>query len=195
MESQFGIIPGVIRTRVGYAGGEAEHPTYSRIGDHTETVQIDFDPQRITYGDLLRIFWNSHSPTDRTWDRQYMHAVFYHDENQHQQALVSKAALQKETGRTIRTAVLPLHSFTMAEDYHQKYLLNRRSELVRELKRIYPLRKDFVDSTAVARLNGYIGGHGGMEQLTGEIQSLGLSAESRHALMELVRGRKRSLFN
>jgi len=77
------MIEGVIRTRVGYAGGEMEGPSYGKMGDHAETVQVDFDPGRITYAQLLKIFWASHRPTSRNWSRQYMNAIFYHDDEQH----------------------------------------------------------------------------------------------------------------
>jgi methionine-S-sulfoxide reductase len=171
---------------VGYAGGQTANPDYDHIGDHTEVVQIDYDPRRITYTDLLDLFWSNHRPTQRTWARQYMNAVFYHDQHQRQQALKSKASMEAKLARRIHSNVLPLHSFTQAEDYHQKYLLKRRMDLVRELQRIYPLRKDFVDSTAAARLNGYVGGYGTKEQLTREIRHLGLSPEGQKILRDVV---------
>jgi hypothetical protein len=93
IESQFGMIEGVIRTRVGYAGGEMEEPSYGKMGDHTETVQVDFDPGRITYAQLLEIFWASHRPTSRNWSRQYMNAIFYHDDEQRRLAMVSKSVV------------------------------------------------------------------------------------------------------
>lgn len=116
-----------------------------------------------------------------------MNAVFYHNEKQRIQASDSKAAIEEKLGRTVHTEVLPLISFTRAEDYHQKYLLGRRSALARELKRIYPIHKDFVDSTAVARLNGYVGGNGSMTQLSSEIEKLGLSLKSQQNLTEMVK--------
>jgi peptide methionine sulfoxide reductase MsrA len=61
---------------VGYAGGMKKNPTYRSLGDHTETVQIDFDPSVIPYGELLAVFWESHEPGSSTWSRQYMNAVF-----------------------------------------------------------------------------------------------------------------------
>jgi methionine-S-sulfoxide reductase len=108
----------VIRTRVGYAGGRKANPDYGHIGDHTETVQVDYDPQRITYNELLDIFWRSHKPTGRSWSRQYMNAVFYHDDRQRQLAMDSKAAVEKKIGQGVKTEVAPLRTFTMAEDYH-----------------------------------------------------------------------------
>jgi len=193
VDAQFGAIEGVIRTRVGYAGGQTENPDYGNIGDHTEAVQVDFDPQKISYATLLAVFWESHRPDSRSWKRQYLNAVFYHDARQEQEALTSRAALEDRLGRNVRTEVLPLRSFTRAEDYHQKYILKRESELMRELSRMYPNHRDLVDSTAVARLNGYVGGHGSPEQLDREIERLGLSPESRKKVEEIVRGK--GLFN
>ena len=80
---------------------------------------------RITYARLLDIIWESHRPTGRNSSGQYMNAIFYHDEGQQRKALASKAALEKKLGRSVTTRVLPVRSFTMAEDYHQKYILKR----------------------------------------------------------------------
>jgi peptide-methionine (S)-S-oxide reductase len=171
---------------VGYAGGQTERPTYMTIGDHTETVQIDYDPLRISYDDLLAVFWNSHDPSGRAWSRQYLNAIFFHDEGQRQTALASKKARESVGGRAVHTEVLPVRSFTLAEDYHQKYLLKRRTDLMRELSRLYPEHTDFVNSTAVARINGYVGGYGSQAQLLREIDMLGLSPAARKTLLDLV---------
>ncbi len=180
---------------MGYAGGRMENPDYSNLGDHTETVQVDFDPQRISYSQLLDIFWSSHDPTDRTWMRQYMNAIFYHNERQRELAIASLAAEQKKLDGNVRSQVLPVRTFYLAEDYHQKYLLGRRSDLAREMTRIYPQKKDFVASTAVARLNGYAGGNGSPEQLAREIDDLGLSPVGRQALTEWVNRKGKGWFN
>ena len=162
-------------------------PTYRKMGDHTETVQVDYDPQRITYAQLLDIFWKSHMPTRRSWSRQYMSAVFYHNEEQRQQALASKATLEQNIGHAVKTNVVPLRSFTMAEDYHQKYILKKHRALSNQMARIYPNHQDFVDSPAVTRLNGYAGGHATADQLSREIDILGLSAEGKNRLADLVK--------
>ena len=148
---------------------------------------MDYDPQRITYARLLAIFWTSHKPTGRIRSRQYMNAIFYHDERQRKAGEKSKTALTRKTGRTIHTAVVPLRSFNLAENYHQKHLLKRQSTLAAELSRIYPRDRDFIASTAAARLNGYAGGHGSPAQLAREIDRLGLSAKGRQTLRALVR--------
>jgi len=177
----------VIRTRVGYAGGRKDAPTYRSMGDHTETVQVDYDPERITYRQLLDFFWKSHKPTSGRWSRQYMNAVFYHNEEQRRLAMASKAEVVQKKGRPVKTEVAPLRSFTMAEDYHQKYILKGRDVLEREISRIYPNHQDLVNSTAASRLNGYAGGNGSRDQLTREFESLGLSIEGRKVLFEMVR--------
>jgi peptide-methionine (S)-S-oxide reductase len=166
-----------------------DHPSYRNLGDHTEAVQVDFDPQRISYSELLAIFWDSHRPTSQPRSRQYLHAIFYHDEQQAQQALASKAAVEHKLGRPVRTEVLPLRSFTRAEDYHQKYMLKRDKALMEELSRIFPDHRDLVDSTAAARLNAYMGGYGSQTQFDREIDSLGLSPENRAKVANLVCGK------
>ena len=164
-----------------------EGPSYGNMGDHTETVQVDFDPERITYAQLLEIFWSSHRPTSRNWSRQYMNVVFYHDEERRRVAMDSKIALGQKNGATIRTEVLPIRSFTLAENYHQKYMLKQHSKFKGELSRIYTKHPDFVASTAVSRLNGYAGGNGTRDQLSRELETLGLSAEGKRVLSETVR--------
>ncbi len=183
------MIDGVIRTRVGYAGGRQANPDYHHMGDHTETVQVDYDPQRVTYNQLLEIFWQSHTPTSRSGPRQYMRAVFYHNEPQRQLAMASKDVVEQQMGTSVMTQVVPLRTFTMAEDYHQKYLLKQNYTLKAEMARIYPQHRAFVDSTAVSRLNGYAGGHGGKKQFSQDIDRLGLSDAGKKALTEMVQRR------
>jgi len=163
------------------------YPTYRKIGDHTETVQVDYDPNRLSYSQLLDIFWQNHNPESRSGSGQYMHAVFYHDDDQRRQAEASKEAIEQKLGRKVQTKVMPLHSFTMAEEYHQKYYLKANDVLKRDLQRIYPKHSDFVNSTAAARLNGYLGGYGNREQLSLEIKRLGLSERAQITLDKLVR--------
>ena len=180
---------------MGYAGGQADNPNYNHIGDHTETVQVDYDPRKISYARLLDIFWNSHDPTQKTWMRQYMHVIFFDTERQRELAMTSLAAVEKKIGRKVRSQVLPLRAFYLAEDYHQKYLLKRRTDFMRAMSGIYPDQKKFINSTAVARLNGYVGGHGSPEQLAREIDGLGLGPGGRKALTDLVGGKSSGWLN
>ena len=177
---------------MGYAGGEKLDPTYYSLGDHTETLQLDYDPARISYEALLEIFWNSHNPARQAWNRQYMSALFYHNAGQQELALETKARQEagrrgKILGRKIYTEILPAGPFYRAEDYHQKYLLQRRGELMQEYRAIYPNFVDLVDSTAATRVNGYVGGYGSLAALETELDSLGLSPAGREKLVRMVR--------
>jgi len=181
-DAQFGIVPGVIRTRVGYAGGTTEHPTYHDLGDHTECIQIDYDPARLTFEQVLDRIWVSHNPCVRTEYKQYRNAIFYETDAQRKAIEASKDRKEAELGKTIKTAVLALTRFHLAEDYHQKYELRCTEGLIEEFKTIYPEAKDLCNSTAAARVNGYIAGKGTREQLKSEIEQLGLSPEGRKRL-------------
>lgn len=182
---------GVIRTRVGYTGGSAVDPTYHRLGDHTETVEIDFDPRRISYEDLLAMFWASHDPRRAPWSVQYKNVVFLHDEEQRAAAERSRERMARALAADVRTEILPAARFYRAEGYHQKYRLRGAGRLATEYEAIYPREDDFVDSTAVARANGYLDGYGTLEQLESEIDRLGLSAEGSAQLLTHVSRRRR----
>ena len=176
----------MIRTRVGYAGGSTNNPTYYNLGDHSETIQIDYDPTNVTYEELLEVFWDSHYPTAQPWSRQYMSIVFYDNEDQRRLAIESKEREESRLGHDIVTEIIPYSEFYLAEDYHQKYYLRQEGELVRELIAIYPDISDLINSTAMARLNGYVGGYGTPETLEKELNSLGLSDTGKKRLLEIA---------
>jgi methionine-S-sulfoxide reductase len=180
----------VVRTRVGYAGGTTENPTYYQLGDHTETIQIDYDPSQVSYRELLEVFWNGHAPTRASWSRQYASIIFYHDEEQRQQAEASKEQYEAQCGCRVATEILPAPTFYLAEDYHQKYYLRQSALFMGELSALYPDAADFVNSTEAARLNGYLGGHGTLSDLQAEIDDLRLSPEAQEALLERFANRR-----
>ena len=175
-----------MRTRVGYCGGLQARPTYQRLGDHTETIEIDFDPNRISYTQLLEVFWHSHNPSRRPWSRQYMSAIFFHDAAQKALAEQSKSASELDLNKTIHTLIVPLTQFHRAELYHQKYQLRRQQEVFREFEAMYPNPWHVVDSTSAARTNGYLGGHGTLRKLEGELPLLGLSDQSQQKLWRII---------
>jgi len=149
----------VLRTRVGYAGGTAPSPTYRTLGDHTETLQIDFDPQMISYKELLDVFWNEHEPAAPAYSRQYRSLILVHDALQQQIAEKSKTEQEKLTGVKYHTAIETLQIFYLAENYHQKYYLRQRSSLMHDLLIAYPDEPSFINATLSARLNAVAGGH------------------------------------
>jgi methionine-S-sulfoxide reductase len=175
---------GIIRTRVGYAGGSTADPTYHNIGDHSETIQIDYDPSVISYGELLEIFWSAHNPRTPSSSRQYRSAIFYHDERQQRAATAVRNERSKD-GR-IYTDIIPFFDFYLAEDYHQKYYLRNDALLMGELNQLYATEESFVNATTPARLNGYLGGFGTPEQLESELPAFGLSPQAQSYLRDRV---------
>ena len=132
--------PGVITTAVGYEGGHTPNPSYEEVCSgqtgHAETVRVVFDPARVSYGELLRIFWEAHAPTQgmrQGNDRgtQYRSAIFYATPQQEAEALASLASYQKRLADAgyaeITTEVAPAAEFYFAEDYHQQYLSDSKN--------------------------------------------------------------------
>jgi peptide-methionine (S)-S-oxide reductase len=179
-------MPGVVRTRVGYAGGTTKDPTYHNLGDHTETIQIEYDPTQISYGELLDVFWSSHNPAGRPWSRQYMSIIFYHNDEQRKLAVATRDREAARIQGQIFTEIVPASEFYPAEAYHQKYRLRQVPDLMKEFSAMYPDDGDFVASTAAARVNGYLAGHGTCEGLQEELSSLGLSPEGGERLLGIV---------
>ena len=176
----------MVRTRVGYTGGTTKNPTYHHLDDHSETVEIDFDPRLISYKELLTIFWESHSPGSCPWSRQYQAAIFYHNEAQKRLALETRNQVASRIKGEVFTQIHPAGEFYLAEDYHQKYFLRRDQVLLNELTSIYPSTRDLVSSTAAARLNGYVAGYGNRAGLEAELNSLGLSPAGNRRLLGMV---------
>ena len=100
-----------MRTRVGYAGGTSEDPSYRRIGDHSESIQIDYDPSVITYQELLTYFWDGHTSTSPPFSQQYASIIFYHDDEQKTLALNSKERQEEQCGCEIFTEIVPANEF------------------------------------------------------------------------------------
>jgi peptide-methionine (S)-S-oxide reductase len=152
---------------------------------------MDFDPEKIPYGRLLDIFWASHDPTSKSWSRQYKAVIFYHDEEQKNMAAATRDRLAAKLGTKIHTEILPYEGFYLAEPYHQKYRLRSARDMMAEFSDMYPLDEDFVNSTAAARVNGYLGGYGSPEVVKSEIGELGLSPAASKKLLDIVATRRR----
>ncbi|SFJ07558.1 peptide-methionine (S)-S-oxide reductase MsrA [Thermoflavimicrobium dichotomicum] len=136
VEETFRNVPGVINTVVGYMGGHTENPTYEEVctdqTGHAEVVQVEYDPEKISYDQLLEVFWNCHNPT--TLNRQgldigtqYRSVIFYHTPEQKEKAEASKEKLDRSGifKDPIVTEIVPAKTFYRAEEYHQRYLQKR----------------------------------------------------------------------
>lgn len=173
----------MIRTRVGYTGGRALNPTYRHMGDHTETLQIDYDPTQISYEEILKIFWANHNPFAEAWSRQYMSAIFYHNDGQKEIAIATRDQHSAAHQRQIHTVLASAETFYLAEDYHQKFRLQQQADLMSEFQQIYPNFQELVNATAVARVNGHLAGYGSAAQL----DQYGLSARAQQKIARYLK--------
>ncbi len=136
VEAAFRQVSGVVSTAVGYIGGTLKNPTYEDVctdrTGHAEAVEVTYDPARVTYDELLKVFWQNHDPT--TLNRQgpdvgtqYRSAIFFHTPEQEAAAKASKEKLEKAGvyKRPIVTEIIPASEFWRAEEYHQQYLEKR----------------------------------------------------------------------
>jgi len=134
VEAAFRETPGVLATTVGYTGGFSENPTYEQVCSHTtghaEAVEVEFDPEQISYDKLLDLFFAIHDPTQLNRQGpdvgdQYRSAIFTYDDEQAADATASKKAHGKDFARPVVTQITPASTFYPAEDYHQRYLEKR----------------------------------------------------------------------
>lgn len=134
VEATFRRLAGVKSTQVGYTGGPLENPTYKQVCSdrtgHAEAVEVTFDPQVVSYHDLLDVFWNNHNPTTLNrqgpdFGSQYRSSIFYHSAEQDAEAQRSRDEAQARFARPIVTEIKPAQTFWRAEEYHQQYLEKR----------------------------------------------------------------------
>jgi peptide-methionine (S)-S-oxide reductase len=134
VEVEFRNTPGVLDAVVGYMGGNVENPTYEQVctdrTGHAEVVEVKFDPDELSYEQLLDVFWGLHDPTQLNrqgpdMGSQYRSAIFVGSDDQRQVAEASREHAQESHQRPIATTIEPANSFWPAEDYHQRYLEKR----------------------------------------------------------------------
>jgi peptide-methionine (S)-S-oxide reductase len=161
-EAVFKMLRGVISVMSGYAGGTIEHPTYEQVSSgttgHAEVIQIVFDPAHITFRDLLTVFFGSHDPTTRNKQGndvgpQYRSIILYTTPEQKQIAedFIKELNASSQDGRPIVTDVEPLHTFYVAESYHQDYYANNKTQPYCELiinPKLEKVQKQFADLLA-----------------------------------------------
>lgn len=185
-EARFGSNPGVIRTRVGFAGGTTPAPSYRSMGDHTETIQIEFDPLKISYADVLREFWQNHYPNrDNYKGRQYISLLHYHTEEQRQTIVAIQQEMEEQLGESIETEISPFSEFTRAEERHQKYYLKRYPKALEQTIELYPESEQLTDSTFAARLNGFVKGYGTKTDLLEEMANWSIGEAEKSFLIDL----------
>ena len=180
-------MPGVIRTRVGYAGGTTSLPAYNNIGDHTEVLEVDFNAEKISYTEILDVFFVNAHATYLPYSRQYMSILLYHDEKQKELAFQAIEKWNEQLRGEIQTALLPYTAFFLAEDYHQKYYLRMRRKLMQDLQAfVTDDRKAFIHSPLTAKLNALSGGYGTANDFKKQLDDWSLPAGNYEKVLTLL---------
>ena len=158
---------------MGYCGGTKANPTYHNLGDHSESIQIDFDPARISYSQLVAeaMAQGSFGPA---YSRQYRSVIFYHDQQQKR--------IAQEAGCP---SLEPLGVFTRAEDYHQKYYL-QQSSVVKDFYAMFPGDIAFTDATATMRANAIVAGAMDRTRVEQLLPQLGVGEATARSLLRLA---------
>ena len=166
----------MILTEVGFSGGSTSHPSYYKMGDHTEVVRLHFNPDLTSLQSLLQHFWRSHDSTAAR-PAQYRSLIVCSSEKQLETAGELLSAQRKSL-----TVLLSDQVFHLAEEKHQKYYFSRHPALVRSLA----WEDSPATSVVASRLNGYLGGHGNMAAFNREWQSLGLTSRIAEYVREVI---------
>ena len=176
----------MLSTRVGYAGGATQHPSYHQLGDHREAVEVTFNPQVISYEELLDVFWRGQPirlPPDPN-PRVHL-AVMPSGEWQTQAVADDLIELRRQKRGKVQVDVLPNANFWPAEPLHQKFYLQRgHGELVQELAAGFPDLDSFLTSTAATKLNAWLTPMGHQENLHQAAQELGIQVKTLRDLFE-----------
>ncbi|WP_435551714.1 peptide-methionine (S)-S-oxide reductase MsrA [Natrinema sp. CGMCC1.2065] len=151
-------IDGVIRTRVGYAGGTKPDPSYEVIGDHTEVVQVEYDPDQLWFENLLEWAFSEHQPSRQPTKRQYQNIVFTETDNQYEQlqAFLDESEFDQER---LETRFEELDEFYVAEDYHQKFQLRGKRWITDVFDEANYDAEAVRESPAAAKLNAHAAGY------------------------------------
>ncbi|WP_240548436.1 peptide-methionine (S)-S-oxide reductase [Paenibacillus lignilyticus] len=189
-DALFGQLAGITRTRVGFAGGTTDNPPRSgHAGDHTEMVEIEFDPAVARLETILNLFWNNHNPANinNYRDRLYNSLILYRDEAQ--LSVIQEVMNNRgEQGKGVpETECMPYTVFYPAEDRHQKYFLKRYPDAIAKLRTLFPTEDELTRATLAARLNGIAKGFANMDQIIHEIRTWKISHEEQEEIIDLIK--------
>lgn len=188
-DALFGQLTGIMRTRVGFAGGTKDNPTYRQLGDHTETVEMDFDSCIVSLETILNVFWSYHNPVNINdyKGQQYRSLVLFRDPIQHSVIREVMRTSEEQGKGKLDTEVAPYTGFYLAEDRHQKYYLKRYPDAIKKLRTFFPTDEELTNATLAARLNGLAKGYTNLEKIINEIRTWQVSREEQEEIIHLIK--------
>lgn len=155
-EAQFGALDGVVHTYVGYAGGTTDNPTYKNIGNHAETLKVLYNPEIVSYEELVNYYIEITEVNNRPISGQYRYIIFYDNETQKEH--IKEVEAKQREAEEIYFDVKELDKFFVAEDYHQKYQVRSNEKLYNKLMEIFKNEQSFIDSHIATKLNSFRSG-------------------------------------
>ncbi|APC85354.1 peptide-methionine (S)-S-oxide reductase [Clostridium botulinum] len=188
VEALFDSLDGVVKTYVGYTGGNTLFPTYNSIGDHLETLEVYYDSSKIAFENLLTIFEKNHNYIVRPNLLQYYSAIFYNNENEKELCLDWKKNKKEELKTEVLTRISPIEKFYYAEFYHQKYYVQLEPIIMSNLRSKFSTGNDLISSPLCHKLNAYLAGYGSLKELNKEIEDFNLSEDAKNRLLSIVEG-------
>lgn len=186
--ARFAVIDGVFRTRVGYAGGSSINPSYTNLGLHTEVVEIDYDPEIISYSDLIDEFFDAHNETLRPYDQRVKSLVFYRDKDEFEiaKSKLEKIRVEAETGKSVYTELKEFSVFYIAEEKNQNRSLKTEISLYEEIKSKFGSEKKVLLSVLASKLNGVVYGYGSAEKAEEILSKSALSDQAIERVKEII---------
>jgi peptide-methionine (S)-S-oxide reductase len=156
-DATFGAITGVVRTRVGYAGGTKADPTYHDLGDHSEAIQVEYDPAELYFADLVAVAFENHDPLSQPQKRQYQNVAFYESDAE-RDAIESHLRESDWPRDAVETRIERLDEFYLGEAYHQKFNLSSTATLLSPFEEAGYDDADIRESPAAAKVNAHVAG-------------------------------------
>jgi len=185
-EALFGSLPGVYFTEVGYAGGDMKGPTYHNLGNHTEAIKVIYDPEIISYQELLNIFWENHNHTQKSYSKQYKSIIFCNNNKEEDTVLKFLENKKLEVNKKIYIDIQEIDEFYPAEQYHQKYLFKRNKNMYQQVIELFSGKYKFEDSRIAARLNAYSAGFLTFTEIKKEFKSSYLYLQYKDKIDKII---------
>ena len=183
--AEFAVLDGVLRTRVGYTGGQLTTPSYDNLGNHIEVFEVDYDPEKISYEDLVNYYFSAYDATERPFSRRVHSVIYYRNENEKTIAQGVKGSLEKTLGRGVFTEVDAMEDFYLAEAEEQLLYLKVETSIYHELTQIFPDYEQQLLSILASKLNGHIAGYGTEDSLEELLKASSLSEASQLRMRQI----------
>lgn len=176
--AELAVIDGVLRTRVGYAGGNSTNPSYDNLGNHVEVFEVDYDPEILSYATMVELYFTTYDATARPFSQRVASVIYYRNKDEQVIAEQIKSSLEAASEEGIFTILRPIDTFYLAEEKHQLSYLKQEVSLYAELQVMFDEEDQLLLSILASKLNGFIAGYGHEEDFEHVLSKSSLSQAS-----------------